>query len=76
MGMMIAMELAPDIANLPGDPTKTTAARFVNLLHSAGVLAIPTATHIIRFLPPLSLRQSEAAEGLKVIESVAAKVSI
>jgi acetylornithine/N-succinyldiaminopimelate aminotransferase len=74
VGLMLGIELAPDIPNLPGDSTKTQAARFANLLHAAGLLTIPTGTQIIRFLPPLNLRQGEAEEGLKLIESVVARL--
>jgi acetylornithine/N-succinyldiaminopimelate aminotransferase len=73
VGLMIGIELAGNIPNLPGDPTKTQAVRFVNLLHAAGLLTIPAGANVIRLLPALNLRQSEAEEGLRTIESVAAK---
>src|SRR5436190_18806812 len=41
LGLMIGIELAPEIPNLPGDAAKTVAVRFANLLHSAGVLTVP-----------------------------------
>jgi acetylornithine aminotransferase/acetylornithine/N-succinyldiaminopimelate aminotransferase len=72
LGLMVGIELVPDIPNLPGDGNKTQAIRFANLLHAAGLLAIPAGAQIMRFLPPLNLRQSEAEEGLKLIESVVA----
>ena len=72
---MIGIELAPDIPKLPGDRSKTQAVRFANLLHAAGLLAIPAGTQIMRFLPPLNLRPSEAEEGLKIVESVVAKLA-
>lgn len=70
LGLMLGIELASDIPNLPGDRSKTQAVRFANLLHGAGLLAIPAGAQIMRFLPPLNLRQDEAEEGLKLIESV------
>lgn len=70
LGLMVGIELTPNIANLPGDSAKTQAIRFANLLHSAGLLAIPAGTQMLRFLPPLNLRQSEAQEGLEIIEAV------
>jgi acetylornithine/succinyldiaminopimelate/putrescine aminotransferase len=73
MGLMIGIELAENIPNLPGDPAKTQAVRFVNLLHAAGLLTIPAGAQVIRLLPALNLREIEAAEGLKIIEAVAAK---
>ena len=74
LGLMVGIELTPNIPNLPGDSSKTQAVRFVNLLHAAGLLAIPAGAQIMRFLPPLNLRRSEAEEGLKLIESVVAKL--
>jgi len=73
VGLMIGIELAENIPNFPGDATKTQAIRFVNLLHAAGLLTIPAGANVIRLLPALNLRQTEAEEGLKIIESVAAK---
>jgi acetylornithine/N-succinyldiaminopimelate aminotransferase len=75
VGLMIGIELAENIAKLPGDATKTQAVRFVNLLHAAGLLTIPAGANVIRLLPALNLSQSEAEEGLKIIESVAAKLA-
>ena len=72
---MLGVELAPDIPNLPGDAAKTQAVRFVNLLHAAGMLAIPAGARVVRFLPPLNLRQSEAEEGLGIVETVAARLA-
>ena len=75
LGLMIGMELAPNIPNLPGESNKTQAVRFANLLHSAGLLAIPAGAQILRLLPPLNLRRAEAEEGLDLIEAVAAKLA-
>lgn len=75
LGLMIGLELTPNISALPGESTKTQATRFANLLHSAGLLAIPAGTQILRFLPSLNLREAEAEEGLKIIESVVAKLA-
>jgi acetylornithine aminotransferase/acetylornithine/N-succinyldiaminopimelate aminotransferase len=72
LGLMLGLQLAPKIPNLPGDSNKTQATRFVNLLHAAGLLAIPAGGQIIRFLPPLNLRQGEVEEGLRIAESVVA----
>jgi acetylornithine/succinyldiaminopimelate/putrescine aminotransferase len=75
LGLMLGMELAPNIANLPGEPTKPQAVRFLNLLHAAGLLLIPAGAQVLRLLPPLNLRQSEAEEGVDIIEAVCAKVA-
>jgi acetylornithine/succinyldiaminopimelate/putrescine aminotransferase len=72
---MLGFELAKEISSLPGDPAKSVAVRFTNLLHAAGLLAIPAGTQIIRLLPALNLRRNEAEEGLGIIESVVAKLA-
>lgn len=74
VGLMMGLELVPDLARLPGDPAKPQATRFLNLLHASGLLAIPAGTQILRFLPALNLRRAEAHEGLQIIESVVAKL--
>jgi acetylornithine aminotransferase/acetylornithine/N-succinyldiaminopimelate aminotransferase len=74
LGFMIGLELAPNIPAFSGEG-KSAAVRFANLLHAAGLLAIPAGTQIIRFLPALNLRRSEADEGLKIIEGVVASLS-
>lgn len=70
LGLMLGIELAPELPRLPGDPVKSVAVRFTNQLHAAGLLAIPAGTQIIRLLPALNLSRSEAEEGLHIIEGV------
>jgi acetylornithine aminotransferase/acetylornithine/N-succinyldiaminopimelate aminotransferase len=74
LGFMIGIELAANIPAFAGEG-KTPAVRFTSLLHSAGMLAIPTGTNIIRLLPALNLHRNEAAEGLTIIESVVAQLA-
>jgi acetylornithine aminotransferase/acetylornithine/N-succinyldiaminopimelate aminotransferase len=75
LGLIAGIELAGNIAGLPGDPGRTAAIRFVNLLHAAGLLAVPAGAQVVRFLPALNLKQSEVEEGLKIVESVASKLA-
>ncbi len=75
LGLMLGIELAPSIPTLPGDSSKPPATRFTNLLHSAGLLVIPAGGQVIRLLPPLNLSRGEAEEGLKLIESVVARLA-
>ena len=75
LGFMVGVELASNIPAFAGEG-KTAAVRFTNLLHAAGLLAIPAGTQIIRFLPALNLRRDEADEGLKIIESVVATLAV
>lgn len=75
VGLMLGLELVPNLTGLPGDATKPQATRFAGLLHAAGLLAIPAGTQILRFLPALNLSRGEAQEGLQIIESVVAKLA-
>ena len=77
LGMMIGIELAEKegIKAFAGSD-KPAATQFVNKLHEAGLLTIPAGTEIVRLLPALNLTQAEAAEGLKIIEAVTAKLSV
>jgi len=74
LGMMIGIELAPNIPAFAGEG-KTPAVRFTNLLHAAGMLAIPAGTQIIRLLPALNLSRNEADEGLRIIGFVVEKLA-
>ena len=74
LGLMLGIELAPNIRTLPGESNKTQAVRLANLLHAEGLLTIPAGGQILRLLPPLNLSQSEAEEGLSILERVARKL--
>ena len=75
LGLMLGLELAANIPNLPGEPGKTQAVRMANLFHAAGLLSIPAGTQILRFLPPLNLRPGEADEALEIIEAVVSSLA-
>lgn len=75
LGLMLGLELAPNIPALAGEG-KSPAARFTALLHAAGLLAIPAGANVIRLLPALNLSRGEAGEGLKIFESVVARLMI
>jgi len=75
LGLMLGVELKPGLARLPGNAAKTAAARFAQLLHSAGLLVIPAGSQVLRLLPPLNLSQSEAREGLEILEEAIAGVA-
>jgi len=74
LGLMLGIQLSQALPSLPGDAVKTQAFRFANLLHAAGLLAIPAGTHVLRFLPALTLREAEATEALGILESVVSKL--
>jgi acetylornithine aminotransferase/acetylornithine/N-succinyldiaminopimelate aminotransferase len=74
LGLMIGFQLAPNIPAFFGNE-KAPSIQFVNRLHEAGLLAIPAGNQVLRLLPPLNLRRGEAEEGIKIIQSVAAKMA-
>jgi acetylornithine/succinyldiaminopimelate/putrescine aminotransferase len=74
LGLMIGIELAARIPAFAASE-KSPVVQFINRLHEAGALAVPSGTHVIRILPALNWREEEAEEGIGIIESVVAKLS-
>ncbi len=74
LGFMLGIELAENIPAF-ANTGKVASLNFVNRLHEAGVLTVPSGTHVIRFLPALNLRREDAAEGLAVMASVAKAIA-
>ena len=74
LGLLMGFDLATGIPAFQGEG-KSAAVRFTNLLHEAGLLAVPAGNQTIRLLPALNLRRDEAEEGLKIIGSVAARLA-
>ncbi len=69
LGFMLGIELAENIPAFT-NTGKVASLNFVNRLHEAGVLTVPSGTHVVRFLPALNLSRADAAEGLAVMTSV------
>ncbi|MFM2082224.1 MAG: Acetylornithine aminotransferase [Verrucomicrobiota bacterium] len=69
MGLILGIELAENIPAFAASD-KVPAIQFVNRLHDAGVLTIPSGNQIARLLPALNLTRSEATEGIAIIEGV------
>lgn len=68
-GLIIGLEFEPEFSAFAHEE-KSPAIQVVNRLHKAGVLTVPAATSVVRLLPALNLRQSEAEEGLRAIKEV------
>jgi acetylornithine/succinyldiaminopimelate/putrescine aminotransferase len=68
-GLIIGLEFESKLPAFDGEE-KSPAIQVVNRLHKAGVLTVPAATSVVRLLPALNLRQSEAEEGLRAIKEV------
>jgi acetylornithine aminotransferase/acetylornithine/N-succinyldiaminopimelate aminotransferase len=60
LGLMIGIEFQPQFK----------AADLVKELHRRNVLTVPAGNSVIRLLPALNLRTSEAEEGLRAIEKL------
>lgn len=71
LGFMLGIELA-DKNSIPAFAAtdKTASIQFVNRLHEAGVLTIPSGAQIVRLLPAYNLTRAQAEEGIRIIESV------
>jgi acetylornithine aminotransferase/acetylornithine/N-succinyldiaminopimelate aminotransferase len=74
LGLMIGIELDPAHPAF-GANGRAPSIQFTNRLHEAGVLAIPAGHQVVRLLPALNLRRAEAEEGLRLIESVVARLA-
>ena len=74
IGFMLGFELAEKIPAFASSD-KSAAVQFTIRLQQAGVLVIPAGTQVIRLLPALNLRPTEAEEGLKILESAIAKLA-
>jgi acetylornithine aminotransferase/acetylornithine/N-succinyldiaminopimelate aminotransferase len=69
LGLMLGFELSSQIPAFAG-VEKPASLQFMHRLHAAGMLCVPAGQQVIRFLPPLNLRQSEAEEALQTLETI------
>jgi len=69
LGLMLGFELSSQIPAFAGIE-KPVSLQFMHRLHAAGMLCVPAGQQVIRFLPPLNLRQSEAEEALQILETI------
>ena len=74
VGLMIGFELTRQIPGLSGSE-KPYSMQLTSLLQAAGMLVIPSGTHVLRMLPALNLSHAEAAQAAEILESVLAKLS-
>jgi len=74
LGFMLGIELAESIPAF-ASTGKVASLNFVNRLHDAGVLTVPSGTQVVRFLPALNLSRAEAAEGVALIAGIAKAIA-
>ena len=76
LGFMIGLELAAK-EEIPAFAAsdKPASLQFVNRLHDAGLLTIPSGTQVVRLLPALNLARPQAEDGIAIIERVARELA-
>ena len=72
LGLMIGIEMGHGFGSF--DDSKPAAVQWVSALHKVGMLTIPAGSSVVRFLPPLNLKQEEAQAGLDLFEQTIQKV--
>ena len=73
MGLMIGIEMGNEVATF--DDKKPACVQWVSALHKSGILTIPAAESVVRFLPALNITQAEAEEGLNLFEQTIKEVT-
>jgi acetylornithine/N-succinyldiaminopimelate aminotransferase len=76
LGFMIGLEVAAK-ETIPAFASSDKAAsiQFINRLHDAGVLTIPSGAQVVRLLPALNLSRAQAEEGLAIIRRIAEELA-
>ncbi len=67
VGLMLGIDLSEDVQL--GDANRAASLAFVDLLHSRGLLSVPSGTHSIRWLPPLNVTKSEVDEAIDILRA-------
>lgn len=74
LGLMIGIQLA-DSFPLPAETTAAPSTYLIEKLHEAGLLAVPSGTHAIRWLPPLNVTLSEIDQAAAILATTLARLS-
>jgi acetylornithine/N-succinyldiaminopimelate aminotransferase len=77
VGLMLGIELdAEAAAASPGfqKSERAPSLQLVDRLQNAGLLAVPSGTHVIRWLPPLNVSREEVEQAAKILASVLAEL--
>jgi len=71
LGFMLGVELAPK-EKIPAlaNSDRGAALQFIDRLHNAGLLTVPSGAQVVRLLPAFNLSRSQAEEGLSIIRKV------
>jgi predicted acetylornithine/succinylornithine family transaminase len=63
LGLMLGLVLK--------EPAKTLEAKLMDM----GLLTLATSEHVIRFLPPLNVKENEVAEALEILDDACAELT-
>lgn len=76
VGFMQGLELQPK-EQIPAfaKDERASSLQFVQRLHNAGVLTIPSGGQVIRFLPALNIGRAQLEEGVALVEGVLKSIS-
>ena len=69
VGLMVAVELDPAAASLPGfraHPDRVPSLRLVDACQEAGLLLVPSGADRVRWLPPLNVSAADIARGAEI----------
>jgi predicted acetylornithine/succinylornithine family transaminase len=75
LGLMIGIEVCEDFSGRVGDEKRAPSNILVTALHEAGLLSVPSATHSIRWLPPLNVTKAQIDEAVDILRSVFQKLA-
>ncbi len=66
-GLMIGIDLDPELANR-ASPGKSVAQTVVNALMGNGLLTAPAGATVVRWLPPLIVKESDVVEAVNILD--------
>jgi acetylornithine/succinyldiaminopimelate/putrescine aminotransferase len=74
VGLLLAMEFVADFAErVPAAGSQAPSLFMTEQLHAAGLLAIPSGTHALRWLPPLNVQREQIDEAIGILRRVLAQ---
>jgi acetylornithine/N-succinyldiaminopimelate aminotransferase len=53
---------------------KPSAADFITAARANGLIVLPAGDNVVRLLPPLTLSEAEAREGIEVLNKTASQM--
>ncbi len=73
VGLMLGLELDAEAVRQSAEfsaSDRAPALQLVDRLQAAGLLAVPSGTHILRWLPPLNVSREDVTRAVEILGSV------